>query len=238
MHSNTSLKITGAAKVYPKVFKVSASLSTNATEDAIRDAFKKATDNRFVIAQGTLRKSKDRAGNPSVQFVAVASPESRTFGETANMKQLSPTQFVDTASQMWKVIGEGSDRRICREDMEDLEEILASRVSPNSSSKVTPVNFQNGDFASAINEKGKVIYGFIFNDKDGRSKMFDGSKAGAIMVDTASVVEAIDPSAHKEFKIDLSQVEGLDYGPLLKMFEDMYRYSPEMVQFFKDALGK
>jgi hypothetical protein len=188
-----------------------------------------STKNKMTLLKDGF---KNISGN-SYKGIVTANRINKPFRETSAMTKLSSAKFIDTASNVWNVIGEGNDRRIVIEQNEDMEAILSTLTARKAGSKFLQSTVKTGDFASLVKD-GQIRSGFVYID--GNTATLIQPQFGSretVSVDKSAIYEVCNPSkVFDNFPTDYASKQDLmDY------LSKVYSYNPKFLDKLRTTLG-
>jgi hypothetical protein len=159
-------------------YSIVASVSSGSPSlEELTAAISDATNNRIRVVEDSVRKLSD-FGN-LFGFFAVANTPSVEYKEAANMKVLAANIFEDDENCIWKVVGTGDERRLVQTSNDNLDEILAAKLSRRivTASYEDHAVAKTGDFCVFFNTKShKVESGFAAETDTGIQVFSTASK--------------------------------------------------------------
>jgi hypothetical protein len=190
-HSTLSVEIQKVIPIANGYAQVAAVVSRSASNQEIASAFATATGGLARIVDNSLFVLANNSA-PVVRFVASKNIISKPFNPEEH-KVVTAGVAIDTAEQIWRVEGEGDNRRVLQESADDLEELLAARRSRGSiataSTQIPSISLKSGDYACFLDTaSGKVGYGFAYQTQHG-TLVVDRQTLKAVPVETANVLE-------------------------------------------------
>lgn len=141
--------------------------------EEVQETFAALTDNRAMAIARTISVHEHTSPTLSyvIRFLAMPTAESKPYSEEVvkDMALASANIYIEGGSKIWKVVGEGDNKRLVQSSEDDLDEILNSRKRYlNIASEVIetiPVSMH--DFISfASTEDGHVMFGSIIGATD------------------------------------------------------------------------
>lgn len=198
-------------------YRLIVSLSnSNVDQEEFAEAVGKATDYRVKTVAGTEAQVCE-FGNLFSVF-ATANTPSRPYAEAANLKLLASNMFVDDEKNLWKVVGEGEDKRLVQMSNDNLDDVLASRLSH----KIVTASYdlgsaKTGDYTVFFNSRtSKVEAGFAIETKEDGLCVFSRDTEVLEKIDVHAVISSVmgsdikdQPFERKEMETAVTK-EGLD----------------------------
>ena len=110
-------------------------------------------EDRFVLVSNTIDiHDKRNKNNPMVTMIIAGNVPSCEYNKenVQGMKTIQANMLMDENDDIWSVVGEDGDQRIVKKTMDDLDDILSSRLSnqvvTSSVNYEDNLNFENGDY--------------------------------------------------------------------------------------------
>lgn len=180
------------------------------SEVAYANGVQKTFDGRLSMVEGSL-DIVDTTGNlPLASMIVVANVQSKPYDQKSveGMKVITANVLEDADSGIWKVVGEGEDRRLVQASNDDLEGLLQARQARNvvTASVNDEIPFDNGDylFYYDINQH-EIRAGYGYHSDNGIA-VFDRKSmkvvAGVVPEQLITVVEASCIDADKQVKFE------------------------------------
>lgn len=216
----------------------------------ISDNFRIQMKGNAVVVPGSIRSNGKSQHGSLYRFMARPAKVSKPFMETASMTALGNNAFVDNASNIWTVEGEGDEARIFMEsngDTEGLLETFRARVGLNDGMKARAGATYKSDFASYVGSNG-VNYGFVHSADTAGVHMISLDNRRIETVSPEAIIVSVDmqkaaKSSGKDFasgdvfdKFDISKKESAKWKELFDFFNKIY--PPEFVKEIKKAMGE
>ena len=180
-HSIPQLAIDHFNKINDRSYRIEGSFpSGRFKEDKFAEAVLSYYDNQFSLVPATVRVDTRR----NLTGIIVANIQSKPCTNDTLKKEgfihVAANVFSDPEDNMWSVVGEGANKRLVQESMEDYEAILSSRLSRRrvhaAVENETPT-FSNGDYVfyySPTSSEVRAGFGFICSEKNVvRRQIFD-----------------------------------------------------------------
>lgn len=206
---------------------------------------KRVTDGKFEMVASTLRTVLD-GHQPVVAFVIQPQLESKEYTDESvkGMHVVRANVFTDESDNMWKVTGEGANRRLVQMSDDNLDEILASRAARSQAvhaSYVPDVSFGNGDYVFYFDPKvNEVVAGFGLHTDKG-SVVIERESCEMRPVTPQQVVEAFVGAALKSdtnedvsLKVPAHKVTATFDGGMAKEYLDYARKLYAGTRFFSE----
>ncbi len=125
----------------------------------------------------------------------ISKPASRQ--DLKSLKVLSSNVFMDDDSAIWKLVGDGENRRLVQAINEDLSQILASRVAKSSNVVLANVNYtgivpERGDYAIYFSLASMDYeYGYAVPIENG-IMVAPRSSTGEEVISSSQVIDCVD----------------------------------------------
>ena len=191
--SAPSADIQSVKQLSDNLFSMVSSLSVSEPSfEELAMAVSSATDHKVRVVEGSAKKVSE-IGN-LFHYLAVANTNTAPYSEASSMKVLAANIFEDSNSNIWRVVGEGDDRRIVMTSSDNLHEILSSKLSrkivTTRTKLPTSVAAKTGDFCKFFNATaGAMDFGFAVEHEDGKFSVV--TEKGEVEATRDSVVASI-----------------------------------------------
>lgn len=214
--------------------KLIASFPVEPTADLAAAAIKEATNGHASLVPGSFARIKSSGAYHLARMAIGRETVRRPFSDAASMEKATATQYIDSASHIWSVVGIGADRQIVLQDQEDLAEILSARKAtigvPRQSLDTSTAL---GDFASVLTTKNKVVSGYVFASGDSVHVM-DPALSSPIQLPVQNILRSVDPrhvnrKAAVNLAASLTARNTLDLTSLWAQLKQNWAHAPELV---------
>jgi len=197
---------------------VSLSSASAVTEEQFNEAVGSAVGYRAKTVASTAVKVSD-FGNIYSCFLTANTP-SKPYSEAANFQLMAANLFIDGEKNLWKVVGEGDQRRLIQTSNDNLDEILKSRLSRRviTASYNSGTEVATGDYALFFNSRiQEVDAGFVVGTEDGlavfsrKTEQLEPITAkNVIEAAVGSDIEAVNQPFEPKYQETAIAKEGLD----------------------------
>lgn len=194
--SHVGVEIQRMRQIDKNHFVVAAKLDRDASEAEIASVFAERMEGGARLVAGSLMPLAKNP-QPVVRFVAARNVVSRPF-EADKYRIITAGVAADANDNIWRIDGEGDDRRVVQESADDLEALLNARrtrgAMATASMNLDVVPVTQGEYAAYLDTaSGEVKHGFVFNRQDGKQIMIERASLEVIELAREAVLEAVRP---------------------------------------------
>lgn len=160
--------------IYPmgsQYSRVSATINKPCTVEEIATSISTMLERKVRLVPGSVKVVDERSLPAIVSFVVAKNKVSQPFTNDG-FREVSSTVAIDTQDRIWRIEGEGENRRLIQETQDDLDQLLQARrnrqMVHTAAANLNAIDAQSGDFVCYLDTAaGQVSYGALYNTQSG-----------------------------------------------------------------------
>ncbi len=227
------------------MFDISAVASIRMDANELHDNFRIQTKGALNVVPGTFREVAGLS-TPVYKFTVKHGKVSKPFASSSDMISLGGGQFVDNASCIWEVTGEGDTARLVMMMNTDIKSLLDTfrvrNFGYNAKMLATQPKLNAGDFASYVSD-GNLQYGFVHSIRDKAANIVNMDSGKIDSASINSMIEAVAPESVKGVLRSVKDLHKYDIAnmgtaALKEFFNYMSQvYPADYIRALKKAVG-
>lgn len=198
--STPTFSVHNVANISPIAFRVNGefgAVARNISEDEVSEMFRKSLGDQFQVIPASFSEVETRNGRTKATAIVQANTMSKPYSDDVakSMQVISANVFMDKFDKsIWKVVGEGNDKRLVQSQQENFSALLSSRLKATRSQIVACSNtdynmpFESADFGLYYSTaRERLESGFILKHKAGitafsmEKEMYEDIKPEAVV---------------------------------------------------------